>query len=57
MFNIARNELHRLFLSPLAWVILALSQLLLAYLLLTYMDYFNSIQSHISAIPGAPGVT
>ncbi|WP_417511647.1 ABC transporter permease [Methylophaga sp.] len=57
MFNIARNELHRLFLSPLAWVILALSQLLLAYLFLTHMDYFNSIQSRISAIPGAPGVT
>lgn len=57
MFNIARNELHRLFLSPLAWVILALSQLLLAYLFLTHIDYFNSIQSRISAIPGAPGVT
>jgi ABC-2 type transport system permease protein len=57
MFNIARNELHRLFLSPLAWVMLALTQLLLAYLFLTHIDYFNSIQSRISAIPGAPGVT
>jgi len=57
MFNIARNELHRLFLSPLAWVMLALSQLLLAYLFLTHIDYFSSIQSQISAIPGAPGVT
>jgi len=57
MLNIARNELHRLFLSPLAWVILALSQLLLAYLFLTHIDYFNAIQSQISAIPGAPGVT
>lgn len=57
MFNIARNELHRLFLSPLAWVILALSQLLLAYLFLTHIDYFNTIQARISAIPGAPGVT
>ena len=57
MFNIARNELHRLFLSPLAWVILALSQLLLAYLFLTHIDYFSSIQARISAIPGAPGVT
>lgn len=57
MFNIARNELHRLFLSPLAWVILALTQLLLAYLFLTHIDYFSSIQARISAIPGAPGVT
>lgn len=57
MLNIARNELHRLFLSPLAWIILALSQLLLAYLFLTHIDYFNTIQSRIAAIPGAPGVT
>lgn len=57
MLNITRNELHRLFLSPIAWVILAMSQLLLAYLFLTHIDYFNSIQSQISAIPGAPGVT
>ncbi len=57
MFNIARNELHRLFLSPLAWVMLALAQVLLAYLFLTHIDYFSSIQARISAIPGAPGVT
>jgi ABC-2 type transport system permease protein len=57
MFNLARNELYRLFLSPLAWVILALSQLILAYLFLTHIDYFVQIQAKISAIPGAPGVT
>lgn len=57
MFNLARHELRRLFLSPLAWVILALTQLLLAYLFLTHIDYFNSIQARIAAIPGAPGVT
>ena len=57
MFNIARNELYRLFLSPLAWVVLALSQVILAYLFLTHIDYFVRIQNQISAIPGAPGVT
>lgn len=57
MFTLARNELYRLFLSPLAWVILALSQLILAYLFLTHIDYFIQIQPKISAIPGAPGVT
>lgn len=57
MFTLARNELYRLFLSPLAWVILALSQLILAYLFLTHVDYFIQIQAKISAIPGAPGVT
>lgn len=57
MFTLARNELYRLFLSPLAWVILALCQLLIAYLFLTHIDYFMQIQGKMSAIPGAPGVT
>ena len=57
MFTLARNELYRLFLSPLAWVILALSQLLIAYLFLTHIDYFMQLQGKMSAIPGAPGVT
>ena len=57
MFTLARCELYRLFLSPLAWIILALSQLILAYLFLTHIDYFIQIQPKISAIPGAPGVT
>ncbi|NOQ81248.1 MAG: ABC transporter permease subunit [Methylophaga sp.] len=57
MLTLARNELYRLFLSPLAWIILALCQLLLAYLFLTHIDYFVQIQAKISAIPGAPGVT
>ena len=57
MFTLAKHELYRLFLSPLAWVILALSQLILAYSFLTDIDYFVQIQAKISAIPGAPGAT
>ena len=57
MFTLAKNELYRLFLSPLAWIILALTQLILAYLFLTHIDYFVQIQTKISAIQGAPGVT
>ncbi|MDT8371228.1 MAG: ABC transporter permease subunit [Gammaproteobacteria bacterium] len=57
MFSLARNELYRLFLSPLAWLILALSTLILAYLFLTHIDNFVQIQAKISAIAGAPGVT
>jgi len=57
MMTLARHELYRLFISPLAWLILALSQLILAYLFLTHIDYFMQIQGKISAIPGAPGVT
>ncbi|MFW5426847.1 MAG: ABC transporter permease [Methylophagaceae bacterium] len=57
MWALAKNELYRLFRSPLAWVILAFSQVILAYLFLTHIDYFIQIQAKISAIPGAPGVT
>jgi len=57
MLILAKNELYRLFLSPLAWIILALSQLILAYLFLTHIDYFNQIQAKIATIPGAPGIT
>jgi ABC-2 type transport system permease protein len=57
MLTLAKNELYRLFLSPLAWIVLALTQLILAYLFLTQIDYFVQIQPRISAIPGAPGVT
>jgi ABC-2 type transport system permease protein len=57
MISLARNELYRLFLSPLAWVILALTQLILAYLFLSHVDYFLSFQSQLVTIPGAPGVT
>ena len=57
MMILARHELYRLFISPLAWLILALSQLILAYLFLTHIDYFIQIQGKISAIPSAPGVT
>jgi ABC-2 type transport system permease protein len=57
MLTLARNELYRLFLSPLAWVILALCQMLIAYLFLTHIDYFMQLQGKMSAIPGAPGVT
>lgn len=57
MIKLALNELYRLFLSPLAWVVLALSQVIIAYLFLTNIDYFIQIQARIAAIPGAPGVT
>jgi len=57
MLILARNEVYRLFLSPLAWIILALCQLLIAYLFLTHIDLFMQIQGKMAAIPGAPGVT
>ena len=57
MLTIAKQELYRLFLSPLAWLILALTQVILAYLVLGNIDYFMQMQGQIAQIPGAPGVT
>jgi len=57
MLTIARQELYRLFISPLAWFVLALTQLILAYLFLSQIDYFMTIQGKIAAIPNTPGVT
>jgi len=57
MIRLAINELYRLFLSPLAWVILALTHVIIAYLFLTNIDYFIQLQARLAAIPGAPGVT
>ncbi len=57
MITLARHELYRLFASPFAWLVLALTQLILAYLFLSHVDYFLQVQGKIAAIPGAPGVT
>ncbi|OUR89377.1 ABC transporter permease [Cycloclasticus sp. 44_32_T64] len=54
---IAGRELRSLFLSPLAWTILGVTQLILAYMFLTQIDYYLTIQAKLLGIPGAPGVT
>lgn len=55
--TIARKELRALFLSPLAWVILGVVQLLLGYLFLLQLDQYLVIQPRLAAMEGAPGVT
>ena len=55
--TIAGRELRNLFLSPLAWTILGVTQLILAYMFLSQVDYYLSIQPKLVGIPGAPGVT
>lgn len=57
MWQLARLDFYRLFVTPLAWVVLAVSQLLLAYLFLTHINYFTGLQPQTAGIPGAPGVT
>ena len=54
---IAGRELRSLFLSPLAWTMLGVTQLILAYMFLTQIDFYLSIQSKLIGIPGAPGIT
>ncbi len=55
--TIARHELRSLFLSPLAWVMLALVQLLLAYIFLLNIDSFIAGQDELALNAQAPGAT
>ena len=54
---IAKREFRSMFLSPLAWVILAVIQIVLAWSFLTSVDYFFTIQSDLTTLKNAPGVT
>lgn len=56
-FTIAGRELRSLFISPLAWSILAVVQLILGYMFLTQLDMFMALQSRLLGVEGAPGVT
>lgn len=57
IWTIAGRELRSLFLSPLAWVILAVVQGLCAYFFLLYVDLFMQLQPRLAAAPSGPGVT
>ena len=57
IFTLAQRELRSLFLSPLAWAILAIVQFILAYLFLSQLQEFLLIQPKLAAIENAPGVT
>ena len=57
IFSIASRELRTLFLSPLAWSILAVLQFILAYLFLTQIETFTSFQAQLATIDNAPGIT
>jgi ABC-2 type transport system permease protein len=56
IFTIAAREFKSLFLSPLAWTVLAVLQCLLAYTFLTQVETFTAIQPKLAAIEGAPGL-
>ncbi len=56
IFSIAARELRGLFLSPLAWAILAVIQGILAFQFLSHIEYFIELQPRLAAIDGAPGI-
>jgi ABC-2 type transport system permease protein len=55
--TIAARELRSMFLSPLAWTMLAVVQVIVAYLFLAQVDFFLQIQPRLPQLPGAPGLT
>lgn len=57
LLTLAWRELRTLFLSPLAWAILAIVQFILAYVFIRDLSQFQQIQSKLVAIENAPGVT
>ena len=54
---IARREFGAMFLAPLAWVILAVIQIILGYMFLTNLDNFSCLQPQLMQLENTPGVT
>lgn len=57
IFTIAVREWRSLFLSPLAWTLLAVIQGLLAWIFLLLVDDFRDLQGRLAGLDNAPGVT
>jgi len=57
VFTIAAREFKSLFLSPLAWTLLAILQVILAFLFLTQVETFNLLQPKLAGLDNAPGLT
>ena len=54
---VAQREISAMFLSPLAWVILAVIQTILGYMFLTNLDNFFLLQPQLIQLENTPGVT
>ena len=57
LLTLAQRELRTLFVSPMAWSILAISQLILAVIFLALVDGYISNQPQLMMLENAPGVT
>ena len=55
--TIALHELRTMFLSPLAWTVLAVVQLILGFLFLANVEIYQVYQPQLLALEQAPGVT
>lgn len=55
--TIAARELRSLFLSPLAWAVLAVLQFILGYVFLVQLELYLEWQPRLAAMEGAPGLT
>ena len=53
---IAGRELRALFVSPLAWLVLAIVQFILAYVFLARVEIFMEVQPRLAMADGAPGI-
>ena len=57
MYNLYVKELKQLFFSPLAWVMMAVSQAILCYLFLIHLQDFIALQPQLKLLDRPPGVT
>ena len=57
ILTLAQRELRALFLSPLAWSVLALVQFILAYLFLSQLQEFINLQAQIRVMNTPIGIT
>ena len=57
IFTIAAKELRSMFASPLAWVVLAFMQFVLALIFLRQIDGFLQVMPRLARTPNAPGLT
>jgi ABC-2 type transport system permease protein len=55
--HMAARELRTLFLSPLAWSILAVVQFILGFLFLGQLDEYIQLQPRLAVLDNAPGIT
>ena len=57
MFNLLKKELQQLFFSPIAWVMMAVSQVILCYLFLIHLQDFIALQPQLKLLANPPGIT